>query len=173
MPPTRRPSRRTTSPSSCCPGSSCAARQPYTNEYDLHVKALIEHYARRMRIEQRLAEIIQAFCAYALSSTVNLNVDLDVMLCVLAQALTAALRSRFPGYAAVTPDTLQRRFLETSGKIITSDRTITVRLDRRAYARALGQATCPTTRSSPGGATAPCATKSADLVPNLLRGNPR
>ena len=96
-----------------------------------------------MRIEQRLAEIIQAFCADALSSTVNLNVDLDVMLCVLAQALTAALRSRFPGYAAVTPDTLQRRFLETSGKIITSDRTITVRLDRRAYAPALRQANLP------------------------------
>jgi hypothetical protein len=39
----------------------------------------------------------------ALSSTVNLNVDLDVMLAVLAQALTAALRARLPGYAAATP----------------------------------------------------------------------
>ena len=36
-----------------------------------------------MTIEQRLAEIIQAFCADALSSAVNLNVDLDVVLCVL------------------------------------------------------------------------------------------
>ena len=69
-------------------------------------------YARRMTIEQRLAEIIRAFCADALSSTVNLNVDLDVMLAVLAQALTAALRARLPGYATVTPDTIQRRFLK-------------------------------------------------------------
>ena len=45
-----------------------------------------------MTIEQRLAEIIRAFCADALSSTVNLNVDLDVVLCVLAQALLAAFR---------------------------------------------------------------------------------
>jgi hypothetical protein len=30
------------------------------------------------------------------------------MLCVLAQALLAALRARLPGYAAVTPDTLMR-----------------------------------------------------------------
>ena len=57
-------------------------------------RALISQYARRMTIEQRLAEIIQAFCADALSSTVNLNVDLDVVLCVLAQALLAALRTR-------------------------------------------------------------------------------
>ena len=42
-----------------------------TNNHDLTAKALIEHYARRMTIEQRLAEIIQAFHADALSSAVN------------------------------------------------------------------------------------------------------
>jgi transposase len=114
-----------------------------TNDHDLTAKALIEHYARRMTIEQRLAEIIQAFHADALSSTVNLNVDLDIMLCVLAQALTAALRARLPGYATVTPDVLQRRFLETHGTIITSRDTITVRLDRRAYSPVLRQADLP------------------------------
>jgi transposase len=114
-----------------------------TNDTDLPTKALIEHYARRMTIEQRLAEIIQAFHADALSSTVNLNVDLDIMLCVLNQALTAALRARLPGYAAVTPDVLQRRFLETPGQIITTPDTITVRLDRRAYSPVLRQADLP------------------------------
>jgi hypothetical protein len=114
-----------------------------TNDHDLTAKALIEHYARRMTIEQRLAEIIQAFHADALSSAVNLNVDLDIMLCVLAQALIAALRTRLPGYATVTPDVLQRRFLETPGQITTSGDTITVRLDRRAYTPVLRQADLP------------------------------
>ena len=114
-----------------------------TNERDATIRDLISRYARRMTIEQRLAEIIRAFCADALSSTVNLNVDLDIMLCVLAQALTAALRSRLPGYAGVTPDTLQRRFLDTPGTIITTNRTVTVRLDRRAYAPVLRQADLP------------------------------
>jgi transposase len=114
-----------------------------TNDHDLPTKALIEHYARRMTIEQRLAEIIQAFHADALSSAVNLNADLDIMLCVLAQALTAALRARLPGYATVTPDVLQRRFLETPGQITTSSDSITVRLDRRAYSPVLRQADLP------------------------------
>jgi transposase len=114
-----------------------------TNEHDLPAKALIEHYARRMTIEQRLAEIIGAFYADALSSTVNLNVDLDIMLCVLAQALLAALRTRLPGYATVTPDVLQRRFLETPGTITTSHDTVTVRLNRRAYSPVLRQADLP------------------------------
>jgi hypothetical protein len=43
-----------------------------------------------MTIEQRLAEIIRSFCADALYSTVNLNAELDVMLCVLAEALHTA-----------------------------------------------------------------------------------
>ena len=114
-----------------------------TNNEDLTAKALIEHYARRMTIEQRLAEIIGAFHADALSSTVNLNVDLDITLCVLSQAPLAALRARLPGYTAVTPDVLQRRFLETPGTITTTADTITVRLDRRAYAPVLRTADLP------------------------------
>ena len=121
-----------------------------TNDHHKPVKALIEHYARRMTIEQRLAEIIRSFCLDALSSAVNLNVDLDVMLCVLAQALTAAFRLRLPGnYAAATPDTLQRRFLDTPGEIINAGDTITVRINRRAYSPVLRSATLPADTTVP------------------------
>jgi hypothetical protein len=115
-----------------------------TNDTQIKTRALVAQYARRMTIEQRLAEIIRAFCADALSSTVNLNADLDVMLAVLAQALTAALRARLPGYAAATPDTIQRRFLETPGQITTDGNVITVRLDRRAFSPVLRKAQLPT-----------------------------
>ena len=121
-----------------------------SNDYEITTKALIEQYARRMTIEQRLAEIIQAFCADALSSTVNLNVDLDVMLCVLAQALLAAFRARLgAGYHAATPDTLQRRFLDTPGTIINSGDATTVRIDRRAYSPVLRQADLPADTAVP------------------------
>ena len=115
-----------------------------TNDDQITTKALIERYARRMTIEQRLAEIIQAFCADALSSAVNLNVDLDVVLCVLAQALLAAFRLRLPGnYAHATPDTLQRRFRDTPGEIITDGTSITVKINRRAYSPVLREAGLP------------------------------
>jgi hypothetical protein len=111
-----------------------------TNDHDITTRALISQYARRMTIEQRLAEIIQAFSADALSSTVNLNVDLDIVLCVLAQALLAAFRARLgPGYAAATPDTLQRRFLGTPGTITSDGDTTTVIISRRAYSPVLRQ----------------------------------
>jgi hypothetical protein len=121
-----------------------------TNDYAIKTKALIEQYARRMTIEQRLAEIIQAFRADALSSAVNLNVDLDVVLCVLAQALTAAFRLRLPGnYDHATPDTLQRRFLDTPGEIINTGTGITVKINRRAYSPVLRHADLPADTAVP------------------------
>ena len=114
-----------------------------TNDTGPGTRAIITRYARRMTIEQRLAEIIRAFCAGALSSTVNLDVYLDVMLAVLAQALIAALRARLPGYAAATPDTIQRRFLETPGQLITTPDAVTVRLERRAFSPVLRKADLP------------------------------
>ena len=114
-----------------------------TNDDQITTRALVQQYARRMTIEQRLAEIIRAFSADALSSTVNLNVDLDIALAVLAQAIIAALRNRLPGYAAATPDTIQRRFLETPGQIITSHDAVTVRLERRAFSPVLRTAALP------------------------------
>ncbi len=69
-----------------------------TNDRQAKAKVLIERYASRMNIEQRLAESIRAFHIDALSSAVPLNVDLDVVLSVLAGAVCAAFRRRLRGH---------------------------------------------------------------------------
>jgi hypothetical protein len=115
-----------------------------TNDHQRTPKALIERYAQRMNIEQRLAEAIRSFGLDALAGAVPLNVDLDVVLCVLAHTVCVALRRRLPGYATTTPDTLQRRFLHTGGVILNRGNQTTVRLDRRAYSPVLRQADLPT-----------------------------
>ena len=143
-----------------------AATVIITNDHDIKTRALIGQYARRMTIEQRLAEIIQAFCADALSSTVNLNVDLDIMLCVLAQALLAAFRARLgAGYAAATPDTLQRRFLDTPGTIINTGTTTPSASTGAPTHPSSARPTSPTTPPSPGGTDAASTSNS----PKALR----
>jgi hypothetical protein len=106
-------------------------------------KQMIERYARRMSIEQRLAESIRSFHVDALAGAVPLNVDLDVALSVLANAVCAALRRRLTGYHHATPDTLQRRFLSTGGVILNRGQAIVVRLNRRTYSPVLRQADLP------------------------------
>ena len=126
-----------------------------------------------MNIEQRLAEAIRSFGLDALAGAVPLNIDLDVVLSVLAHTVCAALRRRLPGYATATPDTLQRRFLTTGGQILNHGNQIIVRLDRRTYSPVLRQADLPHHRS-PGWAAAPCATSTPDkLGSNPLRENRR
>jgi hypothetical protein len=83
-----------------------------------------------------------------LSSAVALNVD--VVLSVLAGTVCAALRRRLPGDATTTPDTVQRRFLNTSGRIHTDPNRITVRLNRRTYTPVLRQADLPQATPIPG-----------------------
>jgi hypothetical protein len=126
-----------------------------TNRAQLPARQVIQAYARRMNIEQRLAEAIQSFSLDALAGAVPLNIDLDVVLSVLAHTLCAALRRRLPGYHAATPDTLQRRFLNTGGIIENHDGHITIRLARRTYSPVLRQASLPETITVPwwGGRT--------------------
>ncbi len=115
-----------------------------TNDRRSSAKQIIERYARRMSIEQRLAEAIRSFHLDALAGAVPLNVDLDVVLSVLAGTVCASLRRRLgTGYTAATPDTLQRRFLSTSGVIVNHHDTIVVRLNRRTYSPVLRSADIP------------------------------
>lgn len=101
------------------------------------------------RAGERLAEAIRSFGLDALAGAVPLNAGLDVVLSVLARTVCAALRRRLPGYHTATPDTIQRRFLNTGG-IITSHRDqITVRLNRRTYSPVLRQASLPETITVP------------------------
>jgi len=73
---------------------------------------------------------------------------LDIIPCVLAQALTAALRQRLPGYAKVTP-TPSNAASSTPREIHNDGNTITIRLNRRAYSPVLRQADLPTDTTVP------------------------
>jgi Transposase DDE domain group 1 len=120
-----------------------------TNRPGLPARQVIQAYARRMNIEQRLAEAISSFSLDALAGAVPLNAGLDVALSVLAHTVCAALRRRLPGYTTATPDTLQRRFLNTGG-IIENNRSQTIiRLSRRTYSPILRQASLPETITVP------------------------
>ena len=76
--------------------------------------------------------------------------ELDARGVKFAQALLAAFRARLgPGYAAATPDTLQRRFLDTPATILTDNDTTTVVLNHRAYSPVLRQSDLPTDTTVP------------------------
>ena len=116
-----------------------------TNDRTSTPKKIVGRYAKRMRIEQRLAESIRSFHLDALSSAVALNVDLDTTLTVWAAAAYDHLRQRLPGYQDATPDTIWRRFISTSGQLTIADDAITCRLNSRTYSPVMRSADLPAT----------------------------
>jgi hypothetical protein len=114
-----------------------------TNDHAAKPATLIDRYAKRMTIEQRLAEAIRAFHLDALSSAVALNVDLDTTLTVWAGAAYDALRRRLPGYHTATPDTIWRRFVSTRGHLTLGPDQVIAHLARRTYSPVLRSADLP------------------------------
>ena len=118
------------------------------------------------RSRRRTRMFLPAAATWDLPSTVNLNVDLNIMLAVLAQALLAALRTRLPGYHAATPDIIQRRFLETPARSSPPATPSPSASNAAPTHPSCAKPACHPQPTSPGGTTGPCATSSPDLAPN-------
>jgi len=114
-----------------------------TNNTTDKAARLVDRYAKRMTIEQRLAESIRSFHLDALSSAVALNVDLDTTLTIAAQLAYDWLRRRLPGYETATPDTIWRRFVSTKGSVTLGPEEVVVRLGERTYSPVLRAADLP------------------------------
>jgi len=115
-----------------------------TNNHDQKPAQLIDRYAARMIIEQRLAEQIRTFHLDSLSSAVALNVDLDCTLTIWAAAAYDHLRQQLTGYHTATPDTISQRFLSTTGHITIGPDEVIATLDSRTYSPVMRTANPPT-----------------------------
>jgi transposase len=104
-----------------------------TNDVDMKAGDVVERYARRMLIENCLSENVGFFHLDALSSAIAIQVDLDVMLTLIANGLYRDLARRLERFEAAKPKQIFRRFLETPARISVTDREVCVRLSRRAH----------------------------------------
>ncbi|MHC4592958.1 MAG: helix-turn-helix domain-containing protein [Planctomycetota bacterium] len=104
-----------------------------TNDPDLNAADVVERYAHRMLIENCLSENVDFFHLDALSSSIALQVDLDVMLTLIANGLYRDLARRLERFEAAKPKQIFRRFLNTPARISVTERQVRVRLSRRAH----------------------------------------
>ena len=104
-----------------------------TNDAQLKPLDLVERYAHRMLIENAIAENVDFFHLDALTSAIALQVDLDVMLTLIANALYRQLARQLKGFETAHPKQLFRRFLDTPARLTVTDQHVTVQLQRRAH----------------------------------------
>ena len=108
-----------------------------TNDTRRGPGALLTRYARRTLIENSLGEQVHFFHVDALSSSVRVKVDLDVVLSVAASAAYRWLAAQLKGYETATARTIWEKFLDRPGKVAVRDDEIVVKVRRFSRAPVL------------------------------------
>lgn len=104
-----------------------------TNDFRATPAALILRYARRMLIENGLADAVNFLHLDALSSAVALNVSFDVLLTTMATGLYRLLAHKLRGFERAQPRQIWRRFLKSPAHVHITAREVIVELPRRAH----------------------------------------
>jgi hypothetical protein len=105
-----------------------------TNQLHRTPVKLIERYAQRMIIENRIADGIDFFHMDALSSAVAMKVNCDLQLTLMASSLYRLLGTEIGrGYQTATSRHLFRDFVEATAQIQILEKEIVVQFQKRAH----------------------------------------
>lgn len=104
-----------------------------TNDAHATAKSLITRYAKRMLIENALADAVRFFHIDALSSSVGLKVDFDMALLVIASGLYRLMARRMRGYNDAQARQIFRDLIDMPADVAITDDEITLRFHRRAH----------------------------------------
>jgi len=105
-----------------------------TNHLKCSAPKLINRYAKRMIIENRIEDSIDFFHMDALSSSVAMKVNLDVQLSLMASSLYRLLALKIAnGYEDAKSSHLFRDFIDATGNIKITKKQITVEFQKRAH----------------------------------------
>jgi hypothetical protein len=104
-----------------------------TNDRLASARQLITRYAKRMLIENALADAVRFFHIDALSSSVGLKVDFDMALLVLASGLYRLIARRMRGYHDAQARQVFRDIVDMPADVAISQQEVTVRFHRRAH----------------------------------------
>src|SRR6266508_3137382 len=105
-----------------------------TNQLQRGPATLIERYARRMVIENSIAEAINFFHMDALSSAVPMKVTCDLQLTLMASSLYRLLGTTLGnGYEGARADHIFRDFVNAAAQVRLTETDILVRFQKRAH----------------------------------------
>lgn len=105
-----------------------------TNDFKGEPEDLLARYAKRMIIENAIADGVHFFHLDALCSSLNVEVDFSVALTVVANGLYRLLANRIKGFEQATAKKLYRKFINTTATMeVHNDRQVSVHLPLQAH----------------------------------------
>jgi len=105
-----------------------------TNQLRRGAVDLIEHYAKRMLIENSISDGVDFFHIDALSSAVALKVNCDLQFTLMGSSLYRTLGARIGGaYTTAESRHIFRDFVEASARVSMTDDAVHVQFGKRAH----------------------------------------
>ena len=104
-----------------------------TNNKDLSMKDILEVYAKRWRVENKLGELVAFFNLNALSSPIMIRIHFDILWTIIADTLYHRFAQDLRRFEANLAPTIFRKFIDMPGRVVYDGNKFEVRIRKRAH----------------------------------------
>lgn len=104
-----------------------------SNNKDLPMKDILEVYARRWRIENKLAELVAFFNLNALSSPIMIRIHFDILWTLIADTLYRRFAQDLRRFETNIAPTIFRKFIDMPGRVVYDGNKFAIKIRKRAH----------------------------------------
>jgi len=104
-----------------------------TTDENLSLEKIIEVYAKRWHIENKLSELVSFFNLNALSSPLMIRIHFDILWTMIADTFYRRLSKDLRRYELLTSKTIFRKFINIPGQIEYNGEQFILKIRKRAY----------------------------------------
>jgi len=104
-----------------------------TNNFDLTRSLILEVYAKRWHIENKLAELVSFFNLNALSSPLMVRIHFDILWTIIADTLYHQFARDLRRFEKNTSVSIFKKFINFPGKVVYDGNKFVVKIRKRAY----------------------------------------
>lgn len=104
-----------------------------TNNKELALKSILEVYARRWRVENKLSELVAFFNLNALSSPIMIRIHFDILWTIIADTLYHRFAQDLRRFENVLAPQLFKKFIDMPGRIIYDGNKFLVKIRKRGH----------------------------------------
>lgn len=104
-----------------------------TNDKNISTKSVLEVYAKRWRVENKIAELVAFFNLNALSSPLMIRIHFDMLWTMIADTLYHIFAQDLRRFEHNLSPTLFKKFINIPGKVIYDGEKFIVKIRKRAH----------------------------------------
>ncbi len=104
-----------------------------SNNWDLPLKNILEVYAKRWRVENKLAELITFFNLNALSSPLMIRIHFDILWTLIADTLYHRFAQDLRRFEKALAPQLFRKFVDMPGRVVYDNNKFQIKIRKRAH----------------------------------------